>query len=301
MPSCDMDVVISGSHGLIGTALLPALKAAGHRPIRLVRAEPLGDEIKWDPAAGIIDSASLEGSGAVIHLAGAGIGDKRWTPEYKRELLESRTKGTATLAGSISGLTRPPSVMLSGSAVGIYGNRGDHELTEDSPVGGGFLSELCVAWEDATAAAAAGGIRVAHLRTGIVLSADGGALKKQLLPFKLGLGGRSGPGTQWQSWIAITDHVRALLHLLSSDVAGPVNLTAPNPVTNAEFAKALGKALHRPTVIPIPMLPLRLAMGAELVQNLLLDGQRVLPNRLTASGFTFEHPLLSGALASILS
>jgi uncharacterized protein (TIGR01777 family) len=296
-----MDVVISGSHGLIGSALLPALTAAGHRPIRLVRAEPKGDEIRWNPSACTIDSASLEGVGAVIHLAGAGIGDKRWTPEYKSELLSSRKLGTETLAGSLSGLQRPPQVLLSGSAIGIYGNRGDQELTEDAPVGTGFLSDLCVQWEAATAPAEAAGIRVAHLRTGIVLSDKGGALKKQLLPFKLGLGGRSGPGTQWQSWISLVDEVRAIVHLLTADVSGPVNLTAPNPVTNAEFTKALGKALKRPTLLPIPMLPLRLALGAEMVQNLLLDGQKVLPARLTASGFVFEHPLLSEALAALLS
>lgn len=296
-----MDVVISGSHGLIGSALIPALTAAGHRPIRLVRAEPTGDEIRWNPAQCTIDSASLEGVGAVIHLAGAGIGDKRWTPAYKKELFDSRKLGTETLAGSLSGLQRPPAVLLSGSAIGIYGNRGDQELTEDAPVGSGFLSDLCAKWEAATAPAEAAGIRVVHLRTGIVLSERGGALRKQLLPFKLGLGGRSGPGTQWQSWIGLVDEVRAILHLLTAEVSGPVNLTAPNPVTNAEFTKALGHALHRPTLLPIPLVPLRLALGAELVQNLLLDGQKVLPSRLLASGFVFDHPLLSEALAALLS
>jgi uncharacterized protein len=295
-----MDVVISGSHGLIGSALIPALKAAGHRPIRLVRSAPTGDEIRWQPAEGIVDSAALEGVGAVVNLAGAGIGDHRWTPEYKRTLVESRTLGTAALAKTLAGLQRPPAAFLSGSAIGIYGNRMDEDLTEDSAPGTGFLAELCVAWEAATAPASGAGVRVAHLRTGIVLSSAGGALKKQLLPFKLGLGGRSGNGRQWQSWISITDEVRAIMHLLTADVAGPVNLTAPTPVTNAGFVKALGSALHRPTLLPIPMFAPKLALGEELVQNLLLDGQKVLPTRLLASGFHFDHPELADALTAVL-
>jgi uncharacterized protein len=296
-----MDVVISGSHGLIGTALIPALQAAGHRPVRLVRGQPTGDEIKWDPAASTIDSASLEGCGAVVHLAGAGIGDKRWTPEYKTELVESRTKGTSTLAGALSGLSKKPTVLVSGSAIGIYGNRGHEELTEDSKVGSGFLADLCVKWEAATAPAEAAGIRVAHIRTGIVLSPKGGALKKQLPIFKLGAGGRFGDGKQWQSWISINDEVRAIMHLINSDVSGAVNLTAPKPVTNGEFTKALGAALKRPTLLPIPSFGPKLLLGAELVQNLLLDGQKVLPNALTASGFTFSHPTLPEALKALLA
>jgi uncharacterized protein len=296
-----MDVVISGSHGLIGTALIPALQAAGHRPVRLVRGSPTGDEIKWDPAANTIDSASLEGCGAVVHLAGAGIGDKRWTPEYKTVLIESRTKGTSTLAGALSGLSKKPAVLVSGSAIGIYGNRGDEDLTEDSKVGTGFLSELCVKWEAATAPASSAGIRVAHIRTGIVLSPKGGALKKQLPIFKLGAGGRFGDGKQWQSWISINDEVRAIMHLITADVSGPVNLTAPKPVTNGEFTKSLGAALKRPTLLPIPSFGPKLLLGAELVQNLLLDGQKVLPNKLTASGFTFSHPTLPEALKALLA
>jgi uncharacterized protein len=296
-----MDVVISGSHGLISTALIPALQAAGHRPIRLVRGEPKGDEVKWDPVATTIDSASLEGCGAVVHLAGAGIGDKRWTPAYKTVLVESRTKGTSTLAGALSGLSKKPAVLVSGSAIGIYGNRGDEELTEASKVGSGFLSDLCVKWEAATAPASAAGIRVANIRTGIVLSAKGGALKKQLPIFKLGLGGRFGSGKQWQSWISIDDEVRAIMHLITGDVSGPVNLTAPNPVTNGEFTKTLGSALKRPTPFPIPSIGPKLLLGAELVQNLLLDGQKVMPTQLTASGFTFNHPTLDVALKALLA
>jgi uncharacterized protein len=296
-----MDVVISGSHGLIGTALIPALQAAGHRPIRLVRGEPKGDEVKWDPVATTIDSASLEGCGAVVHLAGAGIGDKRWTPAYKAELVESRTKGTSTLAGALSGLSKKPAVMVSGSAIGIYGNRGDEELTEASKVGSGFLSDLCVKWEAATEPASAAGIRVAHLRTGIVLSAKGGALKKQLPIFKLGVGGRLGSGKQWQSWISIDDEVRAIMHLITTDVSGAVNLTAPNPVTNGEFTKTLAAALKRPALLPIPSFGPKILFGAELVQNLLLDGQKVMPTKLPASGFTFNHPTLDVALKALLA
>jgi uncharacterized protein len=296
-----MDVVISGSHGLIASELIPALTAAGHRPILLVRAEPKGDEIRWDPVASTIDSASLEGCGAVIHLAGAGIGDHRWTPAYKALLVASRTKSTSILAGSLSGLTKKPSVMISGSAIGIYGNRGDEELNETSKVGAGFLADLCVAWEGATAPAATAGIRVAHIRTGIVLSTKGGALKKQLPLFKLGVGGRFGNGKQWQSWISIEDHIRAIMHLLTAEVAGPVNLTAPNPVTNSTFTKTLGAAVHRPTLLPIPSIGPKLLLGGELVQNLLLDGQRVLPKRLGESGFTFNHASLDEALRALLA
>src|SRR5207342_2512368 len=204
-----MDVVISGSSGLIGTALVAALTDAGHRPVRLVRREPSGDEIRWDPDGGSIDSASLEGIGGVVHLAGAGIGDHRWTDEYKLEILRSRTKSTVLLAGALADLGKPPSVLVSGSAIGFYGDRGDELLDEASPVGTGFLPEVCVAWEAATVAAEEAGIRVAHIRTGIVLSGQGGALKKQLPLFKVGAGGKLGSGRQWQSWISIEDEVGA--------------------------------------------------------------------------------------------
>jgi uncharacterized protein len=296
-----MDVVITGSHGLIGSALLPALVAAGHRPIRLVRSSPVGDEIRWDPAQGTIDAGSLEGVGAVIHLAGAGICDKRWTPAYRQLLIDSRRLGTQTLSGALTGLQRKPAVLLSGSAIGIYGNRGDDVLTEDSPTGRGFLADLCTGWEAATQPAQDAGVRVVHLRTGVVLSAKGGALAKQLLPFKLGLGGRVGNGKQWFSWISLEDEVRAIIHLLTASVAGPVNLTAPNPVTNNEFTKALGAALKRPTLLPMPLPAVRALLGRDLVQQLLLDSQRVLPNQLSASGFVFDHTTVKQALTSILT
>jgi uncharacterized protein (TIGR01777 family) len=297
-----VDVLVTGSHGLIASALIPRLRADGHRVARLVRGAPEGgDDLRWDPDAGTIDVRGLEGIDAVVHLAGAGIGDKKWTPARKQSILESRTRGTALVASALAGLDRRPGVLLSGSAVGIYGNRGDEVLTEASAPGEGFTSEVCTAWEAATAPAEAAGIRVAHLRTGIVLAAHGGALGRMLTPFRLGLGGRMGNGHQYMSWIAIEDHVGATVHLLGADVAGPVNLTAPNPATNAEFTEALGSALHRPTKLPTPMLPLRALYGGELVQSLLLDGQRALPRALEASGYEFAHPELSDALRAVLA
>lgn len=296
-----MDIAISGSSGLIGTALIPALTAAGHRPVRLVRRPASGaDEIAWDPARGQIDAASLEGIGAVVHLAGAGIGDRRWTDAYKREILESRTVSTALLAGTLASLQRPPSVFLSGSAIGFYGASATETFTERSPHGSGFLAEVCVAWEAAAAPAVDAGIRTAFLRTGIVLSPAGGALRKQLPLFKLGLGGRFGSGRQWQSWISIDDEVGAIVHLLGSSVAGPVNLTAPNPVTNGEFAKTLARVLRRPAVFPVPRFAPALLLGGELADNLLFTGQRVLPEVLTADGYPFRHPELEDGLRALL-
>ena len=295
-----MDVAISGSSGLIGTALVSALTNAGHRPVRLVRREPSGDEIRWDPDGGSIDSASLEGIGGVVHLAGAGIGDHRWTDEYKLEILHSRTKSTVLLAGALADLGKPPSVLVSGSAIGFYGDRGDELLDETSPAGGGFLPEVCVAWEAATVAAEEAGIRVVHVRTGIVLSGQGGALKKQLPLFKVGAGGKLGSGRQWQSWISIEDEVGAILHLLTADVRGPANLTAPNPVRNAEFTKTLAGVLGRPSFLPIPSFGPKLLLGSELADSLLFAGQRVTPAVLEGSGYDFRHPTLEGALRAVL-
>jgi len=295
-----MDVAISGSSGLIGTALVSALTNAGHRPVRLVRREPSGDEIRWDPDGGSIDSASLEGIGGVVHLAGAGIGDHRWTDEYKLEILRSRTKSTVLLAGALADLGKPPSVLVSGSAIGFYGDRGDEILDETSPVGTGFLPEVCVAWEAATVAAEEAGIRVAHIRTGIVLSGQGGALKKQLPLFKVGAGGKLGSGRQWQSWISIEDEVGAILHLLAADVRGAANLTAPNPVRNAELAKTLAGVLGRPSFLPIPSFGPKLLLGSELADNLLFAGQRVSPTVLQTAGYEFRHPTLEVALRAVL-
>ncbi len=295
-----MDVLVTGSTGLIGTALVPALEAAGHHAIRLRRGPSAADGISWDPAAGRIDAAGLEGIDAVVHLAGAGIGDHRWTDAYKREIRASRVDGTDLLARTLAGLSRRPAAMVSGSAVGYYGDRGDEVLTEASPPGDGFLPEVCVAWEAATKPAEEAGIRVVHARTGVVLSARGGALKKQLPLFKAGLGGKLGKGHQWQSWIAIDDEVAAILHLLEHDVRGSANLTAPNPVTNAEFTTALGRVLGRPTVVPIPAFGPKLVFGSELAESLLFEGQRVQPQALEASGFAFAHPDLEGALRVLL-
>lgn len=297
-----MDVLVTGSHGLIGSALLPRLRAAGHRVVRLVRDAPEGsDDVRWEPAAGTIDAAGLEGVDAVVHLAGAGIGDKKWTPARKQLILASRTQGTGLLARTLAGLDRPPSVLLSGSAVGYYGNRGAEELTEESAPGDDFPAQVCQAWEAATAPAEAAGIRVVHLRTGIVMARQGGVLGRLLLPFRLGLGGRIGSGEQYTSWVAIDDHIGALLHLLASEsIRGPVNVCSPNPVTNAEFTRALGAALHRPTVLPTPLLPLKLVYGSELVQ-VLTEGQRVLPRVLEASGYEFAHAQLDDALRAVLA
>jgi uncharacterized protein len=295
-----MDVAITGSTGLIGTALADALGGLGHRVIRIVRGVASGDAVAWDPKAGTIDAGGLDGVDAVVHLAGAGIGDRRWNDAYKRELVDSRVLGTGLVARTLAGLAKPPAVLVSASAVGWYGDRGDEVLDESSGPGTGFLADLCRQWEAAADPARAAGIRVAHTRSGIVLSRRGGALKKELPLFKLGLGGRFGNGRQWQSWIALDDEVAAIVHLLTADVAGPVNLTTPNPVTNAEMTKTLGAVLRRPTLLPVPSFGPKLLLGPELAAVLLYEGQRVLPRVLEASGFNFAHPTLAEALRSLL-
>jgi uncharacterized protein len=296
-----MRIVIAGSSGLIGTALVKRLVTNGHQVVRLVRGQSTpSDGIRWDPSAGVLPQDALDGTDAVVNLAGAGIGDHRWTDSYKRELVESRLQTTALLAQTMAARTTRPTVFLSGSAIGWYGDRGDEVLDETSSPGTGFLADLCAQWEAATAPAAQAGVRVAHLRTGVVLSAQGGALKKQLPLFKLGVGGKFGSGRHWQSWISIDDHVAAVEHLLTADVDGPVNLTAPEPVTNATFAKTLGSVLHRPAVVPIPAFGPRLVLGRELADALLFSGQRVVPKRLSASGFQFAHPQLDAALRAQL-
>jgi uncharacterized protein (TIGR01777 family) len=297
-----VDVAITGSHGFIGSALLPALTREGHRVVRIVRGRAArDDEVSWDPEAGTIDSDGLEGIGGVVHLAGAGIGDKRWTPARKRLILESRTKGTSLLARTLAGLTRPPSALVSASAIGYYGDRGDEQLDEQSTPGNDFVARVCVQWEAATAPAADAGVRVARVRSGIVLSREGGVLPRLLLPFRLGLGGRIASGRQYMSWISVDDEVGAIVHALAhEDVAGPVNLTGPEPVRNADFTKTFGRVLGRPTVIPTPLLPLRARYGSELVQHLLVEGQRVLPKRLEATGYGFEHRTLEEAVRAAL-
>ncbi len=297
-----MKVAVTGSHGLIGSALVAALEADGDEVTRLVRGRPTGPhEVAWDPQRGTIDAASLEGHDAVVHLAGVGIGDRRWTPEHKSQVLESRVRGTALLAETLAGLDRPPEVLASGSAVGYYGDRGDDEVTEEAGPGEGFLATVVEAWEAAAAPAVEAGIRVAYLRSGVVLSGDGGALGKQLPFFKAGLGGRLGSGRQWLSWVAIDDEVGAIRHVLgTAEVEGPVNLCAPEPVTNAEFTRVLGRVLHRPTPLPTPTLALHLLFGREMVAEMLLAGQRVIPTVLRRTGYVFAQPALAPALAAEL-
>ncbi len=296
-----MKVAVSGASGLIGSALVPALRAAGHEVRRLVRhGTSAGDEIRWDPAAGVLDPADLAGVDAVINLSGAGISSRRWSTKYQRELLDSRVQTTTLLTKTLAALSPAPKVLLSASAIGYYGDTGDTTADEGGPRGKGFLADLVVAWEASTAAAEKAGVRVCHVRTGIVLSRKGGALKLQLPIFKLGLGGRLGNGRQYTSWISIDDEIAAIVFLLTADqVSGPVNLVAPNPVTNREFTKALAKALHRPAVAVVPPFALRAALDGFADEGLLI-GQRLRPRVLTESGFTFRHPELPGALAALL-
>ena len=296
-----MNVAITGSTGLIGSALVPRLRADGHRVIRIVRRAPGDDEVQWNPNGGTIDRRKLEGVDAVVHLAGAGVGDRRWSTEYKRLILSSRLDGTATLVKALALLATPPSVLLSASAVGYYGIRGDEVLTEYSHAGTGFLADVCARWEAAASAASTSGIRVVNLRTGVVLSAAGGALKKQLWPFRLGIGARLGAGDQQFSWISRRDAVDAIAFLMSnSALAGPFNVTSPDPVTNAAFTRALGRALHRPARLGVPGSILRAAVGAEMSSEFLLASQRVLPERLLDSGFTFADGTLSEGLVTAL-
>jgi uncharacterized protein (TIGR01777 family) len=291
--------MISGASGLIGTALTKELRSSGHGVVALVRRPPGVDEVQWDPAAGNLPADALVGIDAVVHLAGAGIGDHRWTDAYKREVLESRVRSTTLLAERIAAAATKP-VFLSGSAIGAYGASDDRELDELSPFGTGFLADVCRRWEDAASPAVDAGARVAFLRTGIVLTPTGGALKKMLPLFRLGLGGKFGNGRQWQSWISLDDEVGAIVHLLTQPLSGPVNLTAPNPVTGAQFAKVLGKALHRPALLPVPTFAPKLLLGGELADALLFTGQRVLPRALQRAGYQFRHPQLDTALRALL-
>ncbi len=294
-----MRILISGATGLIGTALTARLTADGHHPIRLVRASPAGSDLLWDPAAGSLPGDALDGVDAVVNLAGAGIGDHRWTRGYRAEILASRIGATSTLATAIAE-TKRPITFLSGSAVGAYGDRGDEVLTERSAPGTGFLADVCRQWEAAATPAGRHGARVVLLRTGIVLASQGGALGKQLPLFKVGLGGKIGSGRQWWSWITIDDHVAAVARLLGADVDGPVNLTAPNPVTNAEFTTVLARVLKRPSFLPIPAFGPKLVLGWQLAEALLLDGQRVMPEVLANDGFHWDQPELAPALRAIL-
>ena len=296
-----MRVAITGASGLVGSALVPYLTTEGHEVVRLVRRAPKAkDEVRWEPDAGAIDASALEGVDAVVHLAGENIAEGRWTESRKARLRSSRVGPTRLLADALAGLSRKPRVLVSSSAVGYYGSRGDAWMTEKDEPSDGFLSRLTVEWENAAARATRAGIRVVCLRTGIVLSPSGGALEKMLLPFKVGLGGVLGPGTQYMSWIALDDLLGVTHHVMDRpDIAGPVNAVAPAPATNTEFTKALGRVLGRPAVARVPAFALRLAFG-EMADAALLASTRVKPERLLATGYRFRFPELEGALRHVL-
>jgi uncharacterized protein (TIGR01777 family) len=285
---------------MVGRALAAALERDGVEVRRLVRrpGAARGGAIFWDPEAGAIDAGGLEGVAGVVHLAGESVADGRWTARKKARIEASRVKGTRLLAQTLAGLEAKPEVLVSASAVGFYGLRGDEALTEAAAPGEGFLAEVCRAWEAATAPAEAAGIRVVRARLGVVLAKEGGALEKMRLPFKLGVGGRVGDGRQFMSWISLADLVCALRRALDDPrLEGPVNLVAPEPVTHAELARALGAALHRPAVLPVPAFAAKAVFGAEKAEEMLLGGQRVVPAKLKAAGFDFRHPSLDSALA----
>src|ERR1051325_10646746 len=296
-----MKILISGSHGLVGKALLKSLTADGHEVIKLVRHElSVGaPEIEWHPHQGRINAEQLEVFDVVVHLAGENIASGRWTGEKKRAIRESRVQGTSLLSESLARLSRPPSVFLSASAIGYYGDRGDELLTEKSAPGDGFLPSVCIEWENATKPASEKGIMTVHTRFGIILDRDEGALAKMLPPFKMGIGGKIGDGKQWMSWIALDDVVNGLKFLMAdSSTSGPVNFVAPNPVTNADFTKALGRVLSRPTLFPVPAFGARLAFG-EMADALLLSSQKVETQVLKEKGYLFNWPTLEPALRNI--
>jgi uncharacterized protein (TIGR01777 family) len=295
-----MHIAVTGSGGLVGSALVPFLTMGGHEIIRLVRSSPSGDDIFWNPAEGIQDLSRLEGVDALVHLAGENIAAGRWTPQRKDEIRGSRVEGTRRLSESVAKLSSRPKVVVSASAIGYYGDRDSEVLTEGSAPGKDFLAQTCREWEAATEPASRAGIRVVHLRFGMVLSPAGGALKKMLLPFKLGLGGRIGNGKQYVSWVAIDDAVGAIHHAICTEaVRGPVNVVSPNPVTNGEFIGILARVLLRPAILPVPAFGARLAFG-ELADALLLASQRVRPERLQSSGYRFRFPDLEDALRHVL-
>ena len=293
-------IAVTGSTGLIGAALVRSLLADGHEVVRLVRRPATaGNEVEWDPKRQFVDVAGLVGCDAVVHLAGAGVGDRRWTEAYKREIRDSRVLGTAAIAEAVASLDTPPKVLVSGSAIGFYGDTGDRAVAESAPPGEGFLPSVCVEWEEAATAAQEADVRTVFARTGLVVAREGGAWGRLFPLFKAGLGGRLGNGSQYWSFIALHDHIAALRHLIDTPtLSGPVNLTGPDPVTNREVTAAMGRVLHRPTLFTAPAPALRIALGgfAEDV----LGSQRVLPGQLLDSGFSFAFPGIDAAIRAAL-
>jgi len=290
-----MRVAVTGSTGLVGTALVGQLKEQGHSVLRLVRRKPiLSDEVQWDPTAGTIDMAALEGVDAIIHLAGAGVGDKRWTKKYRATILNSRLLGTTTIANAAAALK--PQVFISASAIGFYGETGNRAVVETDRGGDDFLSAVCREWE--SAADLAVGVRTVKIRTGLVFDPTGGALGRILPLFRFGLGGKLGSGKQWWSWVTLHDEVKAIIHCLTADISGPVNVTAPNPVTNQEFTGTLARALHRPALFPVPAFVLKIVIGG--FSSEILGSKKVLPKALQDSGFVFDYPHLTNALEALI-
>jgi uncharacterized protein (TIGR01777 family) len=294
-------ILLTGSSGLIGNSLIRTLRQNRISTIRLQRNRGASEDTHWDPYAAnpVLRPEALTGVSAAIHLSGINVA-AWWTPSYKRKILESRVIPTRALATLIAGLHPKPAVLISASAIGIYGGRGDEELSEASAPGNGFLADVCKAWEKATQPASDAGIRVVHLRLGVVLSPAGGALARMLPVFRAGLGGRLGSGRQWISWVSLPDATRAILFAVDrSGLSGPVNVVSPNPVTNQEFTRSLGRVLHRPALLRVPAFALRLAFG-EMAKATILESERVMPVQLTASGFRFEHPDLEAGLRAVL-
>ena len=293
---------MAGASGFLGTRLVDRLRGAGHDVTRLVRRPARqSDEVTWKPSAGQLDPTLVARAGAVINLAGVGVGDKRWTAGYKSEIRSSRVDSTGTIARAINKLDPAdrPKILLNSSAVGWYGDTGDRKVTEEAPAGSGFLADVCRVWEAAARPAEDAGTRVVLLRTGLPLDADGGLLKPQMLPFRLGVGGKLGSGRQWVPWIALQDWLRAVEFLLDTDVAGPVNIVGPEPVTNAAFTEVFGRLLRRPTVMPIPSVALHVALGEFAGEA--LRSQRVIPAVLSRAGFTWDHPTLESAMRAALA
>ena len=293
-----MKIAITGASGLIGTALVPFLRADGHEVLRLVRRPATApDEVSWDPRAGTVDMAGLAGVDAVIHLAGVGVGDKRWSDSYKAEILGSRIDGTTTIAHAVATLDPKPAVLISASAIGYYGDTGDRAVDESAAKGEGFLADVVAAWEASADEARAAGVRVVHPRTGLVMARKGGAWGRLLPLVRLGVGGRLGNGRQYWSFITLADELRALAFLLTADLSGPVNLTAPTPATNAEVTKAMGHQLHRPTVFAVPAIALKTVLGE--FSSEVLGSARVLPSALLAAGFSYQHPDIDTAVTTL--